>query len=453
MEYKGQSLSGRDIATVELLQEIKAYFSEDGAALNALALGGVNANSYALKTDVDKSIADLVGAAPDTLDTLGELATALKENADVVATLDAAITAKADKTALDEAVGRITTLENSATKVSFSQTLTGGIKIGSITIDGTTTNIYAPSLTGYATQSWVNQQGFITGIDEDMVLDALGFTPFDAEDFTKANIKSKLGISDWALASSKPSYAFSDLTSHPTTLSGYGITDALAKTGNAASATKLSDNTEYTVWGRPFFKNGKPVNVTSSPIYSRNGGFYAYNYKDESTMLMWYMSDNTKSEFILGHKSSENLERTRICGYPISFHIGKYVNANGVPLTPAMLIDEEGDVTIEGNLIVKGTIASGGKAIEGQSALVGPLSLNASITTGTKTQTQMNTIGFTTTAIANMEAGIYTKVVYNGLVWEYSVKRSSSTSKIIYLRNDAGTSYTMTLSGTTWTIS
>ena len=405
MEYKGQSLSGRDIATVELLEEIKAYFSEDGAALNALALGGVNATSYALKSDVDKSIADLVGAAPDTLDTIEELATALKNNKDIVDTLDAAITAKADKTALDEAVGRIKDLEN------------------------------APDL------------------DYDGVIAALGFTPFDSASFTKANIKSKLGISDWALASSQPSYAFSDLTSHPTTLSGYGITDALAKTGNAASATKLSDNTEYTVWGRPFFKNGKPVNVTSSPIYSKNGGFYAYNYNDESTMLMWYMSDSTKSEFILGHQSSANYERTRICGYPISFHIGNYRNANSVPLTPAMLIDEEGDVTIEGNLIVKGTVASGGKAIEGQSALVGPLSLNASITTGTKTQTQMNTIGFTTTAIANMEAGIYTKVVYNGLVWEYSVKRSSSTSKVIYLRNDAGTSYTMTLSGTTWTIS
>ena len=405
MEYKGQSLSGRDIATVELLEEIKAYFAESGAALNALALGGVNATSYALKTDVAQSIADLVGTAPDTLDTIQELAEALKNNKNIVDTLDAAITAKANQTDLDEAVGRIKELEN------------------------------APDL------------------DYKGVTDALGFTPFDSASFTKANIKTKLGISDWALASSKPSYAFSDLTSHPTTLSGYGITDALAKTGNAASATKLSDNTEYTVWGRPFFKNGKPVNVTSSPIYSKNGGFYAYNYKDESTMIMWYMSDGTKSEFILGHKSSENHERTRICGYPISFHIGNYRNANSVPLTPAMLIDKEGDVTIEGNLIVKGTVASGGKAIEGQSALVGPLSLNASITTGTKSQTQMNTIGFTTTAIANMEAGIYTKVAYNGLVWEYSVKRSSSTSKVIYLRNDAGTSYTMTLSGTTWTIS
>lgn len=230
MEYKGQSLSGRDIATVELLEEIKAYFSEDGAALNALALGGVNATSYALKSDVAQSIADLVGAAPDTLDTIQELAEALKNNKDIVDTLDAAITAKANQTALDEAVGRITTLENSATKVSFIQTLTGGTRIGSITIDGTTTNIYAPSLTGYATETWVNQQGFITGIDEDMVLDALSFKPFDSASFTKTNIKSKLGISDWALASSKPSYAFSEITSKPTTLSGYGITNAYTKT-------------------------------------------------------------------------------------------------------------------------------------------------------------------------------------------------------------------------------
>lgn len=37
-------------------------------------------------------------------------------------------------------------------------------------------------------------------------------------------------ISSWALASSKPSYTFSELTSHPTSLEGYGITDAYTKT-------------------------------------------------------------------------------------------------------------------------------------------------------------------------------------------------------------------------------
>lgn len=104
-----------------------------------------------------------------------------------------------------------------------------------------------PNLTGYATESWVLQQGFLTqhqdlsdyaklsdipvipttdinkgvtaygwgdhskvgyltGITSALVTGALGYTPYNAANFTKANIKSTLGISDWALASSKPSY-------------------------------------------------------------------------------------------------------------------------------------------------------------------------------------------------------------------------------------------------------
>ena len=35
---------------------------------------------------------------------------------------------------------------------------------------------------------------------------------FPTANFTKANIKSTLGISDWALASSKPSYSASDIS-------------------------------------------------------------------------------------------------------------------------------------------------------------------------------------------------------------------------------------------------
>lgn len=49
-------------------------------------------------------------------------------------------------------------------------------------------------------------------------------------DFTKSNIKSTLSISDWALAASKPSYAFSEITGKPTTLGGYGIVDAYTAT-------------------------------------------------------------------------------------------------------------------------------------------------------------------------------------------------------------------------------
>lgn len=47
---------------------------------------------------IDEAIASLVNSAPETLDTLGELATAFQENEEVVSTLNSAITNKVDKT-------------------------------------------------------------------------------------------------------------------------------------------------------------------------------------------------------------------------------------------------------------------------------------------------------------------------------------------------------------------
>ena len=49
---------------------------------------------------VNNQVSGLVGAAPDTLDTLEELAAAIQDNKDVIDVLDAAITNKADKSAL-----------------------------------------------------------------------------------------------------------------------------------------------------------------------------------------------------------------------------------------------------------------------------------------------------------------------------------------------------------------
>ena len=61
------------------------------------------------KTYVDEKLADLVNSAPETLDTLGELATALQENEEVVEVLNNAIVTKADKTYVDEAIANIPT--------------------------------------------------------------------------------------------------------------------------------------------------------------------------------------------------------------------------------------------------------------------------------------------------------------------------------------------------------
>jgi rubredoxin len=80
---------------------------------------------------------------------------------------------------------------------------------------------------------------YLTGITSAMVTGALGYTPFNAANFTQATIKSTLGISDWALAATKPGYAFSELSSKPTTIAGYGITDA-ASTSDLLNYLPLS---------------------------------------------------------------------------------------------------------------------------------------------------------------------------------------------------------------------
>ena len=61
------------------------------------------------KSYVDERVAALVGSAPETLDTLEELATALQENDEVVQVLNDAIVTKADKAYVDEAIANIPT--------------------------------------------------------------------------------------------------------------------------------------------------------------------------------------------------------------------------------------------------------------------------------------------------------------------------------------------------------
>lgn len=73
-----------------------AWFAGD-VLVGGTSQDDTTAVKLATEIYVDTKVADLVNSAPETLDTLGELATALQENADVVETLNEAITNKADK--------------------------------------------------------------------------------------------------------------------------------------------------------------------------------------------------------------------------------------------------------------------------------------------------------------------------------------------------------------------
>ena len=80
----------------------------------------------------------------------------------------------------------IETLKTKATNVSYRASVTSGTTLGTLSIDGKDNTIYAPSITSSA------------------ITTALGYTPFDKASFTKANIKSTLGIAEWALAANAP---------------------------------------------------------------------------------------------------------------------------------------------------------------------------------------------------------------------------------------------------------
>ena len=123
---------------------------------------------------------------------------------------------------------------------------------------------FSGNLTGTAT-------GNLTSVQYDSTNAKLTYTKngSNTDIVTVATLKSALGsmpasdVYSWAKASTKPSYTFSEIGSKPTTISGYGITDAYTKTqvdelisgvlhykGTKASVANLptSGNTTGDVW-------------------------------------------------------------------------------------------------------------------------------------------------------------------------------------------------------------
>lgn len=98
-----------------------------------------------------------------------------------------------------------------------------------------------PSLSGYATENWVSNNyqpkgNYLTSVAWDIVSGKPSFATvatsgkYSDLSGTPSSLPAS-DVYDWAKAVSKPSYAFSEITGKPTTLGGYGITDALSTSG------------------------------------------------------------------------------------------------------------------------------------------------------------------------------------------------------------------------------
>ncbi len=89
--------------------------------------------------------------------------------------------------------------------------------------------------------------------------------------FTKDNIQTTLGIADWALAASKPSYNFSEILNKPTTLAGYGITDALSINGGTINGNIiLNGNITITRESSPLYINSTSDSIPTAVNFFKN---------------------------------------------------------------------------------------------------------------------------------------------------------------------------------------
>ena len=171
---------------------------------------------------------------------------------------------------------------------------------------------------GYATQSWVTNKGYalqssLTAVDarlktvetffatddndalinkwdeivtflnavEGDTLDDILSTKFDKSSFTYSNIKSTLGIYNWALASTKPSYSYSEISGRPTHLSD--LTDDILSGnylpigGTAERAKVLANSASSTTYIK---SAGNGFNVCSQ--YSTQRFWFGYDAPSDS---------------------------------------------------------------------------------------------------------------------------------------------------------------------------
>lgn len=196
--------------------------------------------------------------------------------------------------------------------------------------------ITSSALNGYATQSWVNTA--LSGY-------------FITSNFTKANIKTTLGISDWALASS---LEWGAINSKPTNIDGFGMVEYLTNLNNATL--------------NKFFRSS--FQASNRP---------AYNYAVGFTLGNGSISANYAAQLAIDYYGGVH---TR---YKASTEWSEWVELAPLSSIPTKLSQLTDDVVAGKYLLVGGTAASAnklatprtiwGQSFDGTGNVAGTLSL------------------------------------------------------------------------------
>lgn len=148
------------------------------------------------------------------------------------------------------------------------------------------------------------------GSVDGIILNGTTYSPDETTKLiTLPNYPTTLPASDvysWAKQPNKPSYSFGELSSHPTTLGGYGITDAYTKHEINTTVYSKSECDEFFVNKAGDTMTGTLLMSNDSDIYGRSsansGAAYIIGYRDAtiSGIVMHDISaaNNTKALYI-----------------------------------------------------------------------------------------------------------------------------------------------------------
>jgi hypothetical protein len=297
-------------------------------ATGEFTLTPADTSTFATTSYVNTQVANLVDSAPGSLDTLNELAAALNDDASFSTTVTDSIALKAPLAS--PALTGTPTAPTAATSTNTTQLATTAFVQSEISGLGNANlnsfSVTSNSASGGGSLAYNNANGVFTYTPPDLS----SFTAFDGAFSSLTGTPTT--ISGYGITDAFDG-AFSSLTGTPTTISGYGITDAIsaaspAFTGTPTAPTATSSTnttqlatTEFVQSAVSGFSAGANVSVSGNAPSSPSAGDLWFD--DDALVLYVYYADGTSNQWVQTNPSSLS-----ITGFD-----GTFTGLTGIPTT------------------------------------------------------------------------------------------------------------------------
>ena len=282
---------------------------------------------------------------------------------------------------------------------------------------------------------FTNNSNYLTSISSGNVTTALGYTPYNATNpngyissITSGNVTTALGFTPYN-ATNPSGYitgiSFASVSSKPTTISGYGITDAIT-TGNIGSQSVSYASTAGTAGNITAYTINQSVGTGNSPtfvdLYARS--HFMQRNANTTHGISWYSSGYTAW---CQYMAAVNVASTGPTGNITSPAAGNFVtswalrsfieNASGYGWTW-----EAGSSTGQPSIVAEMSSATGNFYTKGSITVGGIFTENSSIRYKTNIETikygldkilQMRGVTYTRKDSGNIEAGVIAEEMYD----------------------------------------